>query len=267
LLESLQDDPEYPRSTFQSLYGAVLNRIPYASDLTKSDFDVYRDLAEVRLEYGVDKDAYREILEGAEALWAEAGSPRRINWLLDFAELLTLVPSRDEEAQLRFLMEVVKALQNYRDHVDPIQVDLFRSLCEAVSQPEVGGHIQMEEDREEEESKEPLRQMLDGKTLGIYTLTESAGRRSRSFLEEKCDSLTVHLRHDKSGNSELEQVAKNADYFLVVTRSAKHAATEAIGQHVPTERLIRPQGKGESSMIRDLVDYAKKEEEASTAPA
>ncbi len=267
LLESLQNDPEYPRSTFQSLYGVVLNRIPYASDLTKSDFDVYRDLAEVRLGYGVNKEAYREILEGAEALWAEAGSPRRINWLLDFAELLTLVPSRDEEAQLRFLMTVVEALQKYRDHVEPIQVDLFRSLCEAVGQPEVGGQIHVEEKQKEGGSKEPLRQMLDGKTLGIYTLTESAGRRARSFLEEKCANLTVHLRHDKAGNSELEQVAENADYFLVVTWSAKHAATEVIGQHVPTERLIRPQGKGESSMIRDLVDYAKKEDEVSTAPS
>jgi hypothetical protein len=42
----------------------------------------------------------------------------------------------------------------------------------------------------------------------------------------------------------------------VVTRSATHAATGVIEQHVHSERLIRPRGKGESSMIRDIAEYA-----------
>jgi len=259
LLESLQNDPAYPRSTFQSLYGAVLSRIPYASDLTQSDLDVYRDLAEVQLNYGVGKTEYREILEGAETLWNEAGSAGRIDWLLDFAELLVLTPSRDEEAQLRFLTTVAQALKKHHGRVEPIQITLFRSLCEEVGQPKVVDGLPDEGGQEEErDTDDSLRQFLNGRTLGIYTLTESAGRRTASFLEEHCTNLTIHLRHDKAGNAELERAAENADYFLVVTRSATHAATDVIEQHVRTEYLIRPRGKGESSMLRDLAEYARK---------
>lgn len=258
LLKSLQKDPEYPRSTFQDLYGSVLERIPYSSDLTQSDFDVYRDLAEVRLSYGVTEDTYWEILEGAETLWKEAGSRRRIDWLLDFAELLILAPSRDEEAQLRFLTTASQALQKHRERIEPIQVEFFQSLCEEIGHPEVGAQLPTDQSEKETEESNPLRRLLDGQTLGIYTLTESAGRRVASFLEDHCRDVTIHLRHDKAGNDDLERTAKNADYFLVVTRSAAHAATDIIEKNVPTERLIRPQGKGESSMLRDLTSYAKR---------
>jgi hypothetical protein len=258
LLESLQNDPEYPRGTFQGLYGSVQDRIPYTDDLTQSDLTVYRDLAEVRLQHGVSASDYEEIIEQAEHLWWEAGSAGRIDWLLDFAELLVLAPSRDDEAQLRFLTTVAEALQKHRGHVESVQADLFRSLCTEIGHPEVGAKVQVEEPEEEEEGVDALRRLLDTHTLGIYTLTESAGRRVATFLQDYCTDLTVHLRHDKAGNADLERAARNADYFLVVTRSATHAATDVIEQHVPTDRLIRPRGKGESSMLRALYDYATK---------
>jgi hypothetical protein len=255
LLESLQNDPEYPRSTFQGLYGAVQDRIPYTDDLTQSDLTVYQDLVEVRLQHGVSKSDYEEIIAQAEHLWEEAGSAGRIDWLLDFAELLVLAPSRDEEAQLRFLSSVLQAIQKYRGHVESIQIDFFCSLCEEIEQPEVAEQVRELGDRDEDdESSDKLCLALNGKTLGIYTLTESAGRRVKAFLESRCGGVTVKLRHDKKGSAELHRVAENADYFLVVTRSATHAATDVIEQHVPTERLIYPRGKGESSMIRDLTE-------------
>ena len=82
--------------------------------------------------------------------------------------------------------------------------------------------------------------------------------RARDIITERCPNTTIHLRHDKHGNPELHRTAQSADYFLVVTRSATHSATGVIEQHVPTDRLIRPHGKGTSSMIRDLVQYARK---------
>jgi hypothetical protein len=257
LLESLQSDPEYPRSTFQSLYGAVLTRIPYAEDLTKSDLLVYRDLAEVQLSYGVDETTYQDVLYGAGTLWKEAGAPGRIDWLLDFAELLVLAPSQDKEGQLRFLTTVLQAIQQHRGRVERIQVELFRSLCTEVGHPEIAKQLRTEQSDEGQQESDPLCDLLRGQTLGIYTLTKSAGRRTTEFLEDRCSDLTVHLRHDKAGNADLERAAKNADYFLVVTRSATHAATDVIEQHVPVERLIRPRGKGQSSMLRDLTEYAR----------
>ena len=188
-------------------------------------------------------------------LWNMGESARRIGWLLDFAELLALTSTRDEEVQMRFLTMVVGAIRKHEKHVEPVQIELFRSLCDDIGHPEVAANLEIETDETEAETRDPWREVLDGQTLGIYTLTESAGRRVKQFLEEQCPDLTVHLRHDKAGSPELHRVAERADYFLVVTRSATHAATDVIEQHVPAERLIRPQGKGESSMLRDLATY------------
>jgi hypothetical protein len=254
LLRALQNDPDYPRSTFQGLYQAILARIPYADHPIRSDLDVFLDLSEVRLDQGVTDDAYTEIIDGATALWDDCKSARHVDWLLDFAELLVLAPTRDAEAQMRLLTTVVGAIRQYERHVDPVQVELFRRLCEDVDHPEVAAGLNAEVEASGQQDR--LCDMLHGSTLGIYTLTENAGRRAKSFLEDRCTGLTVHLRHDKAGSSELHTVAQNADYFVVVTRSATHAATDVIEQHMSMDRLIRPKGKGSSSLLRALQDYA-----------
>ena len=261
LIEALRRDPAYPRSAFEGLYRAIHGRIPYVADLTKSDFDVYLDLAGVLLDLGSDAVAYRDLIDGALLLWEEDASARRIDWLLDFAELLVLAPARDDEAQVRFLTIVVSAIRKHEKHIEPMQVEFFRGLCSEIGHPEVAADLRGKGHAEEDAKPEgAMERVFGGQTLGIYTLTVSAGRRVKSFLEERCAGATVHLRHDKGGSAELHRIAENADFFLVVTRSATHAATEVIEQHVPTERLIRPRGKGESSMIRDLAAYARERE-------
>jgi hypothetical protein len=256
-LSSLQKDPEYPRSTLQGLYKAVHTRIPYADDLTRSDLDVYRDLAEMRLEYGVSTKEYKEIVEYARYIWSDLESRLHVDWLLEFAELLVLAPTRDEEARLQFLTTVAQAIRRFSDHVEPIQIELFGDLCKEVNQDEVASGLEdLLPQSEDRDDRDVLGQLLNGSTLGIYTLTESAGRRVERFLQERCPDVTVHLRHDKAGSDELHRIARNCDYFLVVTRSASHAATGVIEHHVPTDRLIRPDGKGQSSMLRALQAYA-----------
>ena len=257
-LSSLQQDPEYPRSTLQGLYKAVQTRIPYTDDLTKSDLEVYRDLAEIRLAYGTSADEYRELIESVRYMWSEMEARRHLDWLLDFAELLVLSPARDEEARLQFLTTVAQSIRRLADHIEPIQIGLFCDLCEEVDQVEVTTGLQdlVRQTREEDE-RDLLCQLLNGRTLGIYTLTEAAGRRVERLLADRCPRVTIHLRHDKAGSDELHRVARSSDYFLVVTRSATHAASGVIEQHVPTDCLIRPDGKGQSSMLRALQEYAR----------
>lgn len=261
LLRAFQQDPEYPRPSFHDLYRAVHAHIPYSDDLTENDLEVYLDLSEMLLGRGVSKNVYGEVVtEEVPYIWEKMHSPHHVDWLLDVAEVLRLTPARDESALLNFLSQVVQAVNQYREHIQPIQLDLLSSLCDEVGHPEMMPDINMSDDGEEEEH-DPVQVLLDDKTLGIYTLTESAGRRVKSFLDERYPTAKINLSHDKHGGSRLHQIAQAADYFLVVSRSASHAATGIIEQHIPTERLIYPQGKGSSSMIRDLAEYARKQTE------
>jgi hypothetical protein len=258
ILQSLQNDPRFPRRDWLKVYRDLALQIPYFEYLDSSDLNVYQDLAAIVLRGKISGQVYNDIIDGAEILWEGQESPEHIDWLLDFAELLALAPTRDENARLRIVATTAEAVAKFYNHVCGPQVGLFRKLCRDIGHPEIGENaVAAHGDSDhEQESRDPLCEMLCGATLGIYTLTESAGRRARDFLQSHCSEVTIHLRSDKKGSADLHQAAESADYFLVVTRSATHAATGVIEQHVHSERLIRPRGKGESSMIRDIAEYA-----------
>jgi hypothetical protein len=96
---------------------------------------------------------------------------------------------------------------------------------------------------------------LDGKIVGIYTLTEAVGLRAKALIERQFAGARVRLNHDLVGNPRLESLAKESDFMLVVAKSAKHAATDFIKQKRPRGKsdLIYPSGKGSSSIMTALM--------------
>jgi hypothetical protein len=98
-----------------------------------------------------------------------------------------------------------------------------------------------------------LFQRLEEKSLLIYTLMEPVAQRVKRFLEDSCKSVTVHLSHDKGGNDRLEKWVKNDDLIVMVTASAKHAATGFIEANLPKGKpLVRVNQKGVSGMLRAI---------------
>jgi hypothetical protein len=94
---------------------------------------------------------------------------------------------------------------------------------------------------------------LAGRTVAVYTLTESVAHRVRDLLLERCGTVAVELCHDHVCTGRLRSLAQEADIFLVATGSAKHSATECIEAHrgggLP---LLRPGGRGSTSMLTAL---------------
>jgi hypothetical protein len=66
----------------------------------------------------------------------------------------------------------------------------------------------------------------------------------------------VSLCHDLDASKRLKQLAKQTDVFVMVTASAKHAATSAIEDNRPAGMpLLRPAGKGSASMLRVMREH------------
>ena len=65
----------------------------------------------------------------------------------------------------------------------------------------------------------------------------------------------VRVSSDHGGSDKLKVLARDSDYFIVSTRSAKHAATDYIKNNRSKERLdlIYPTGKGSSSIVTSLM--------------
>jgi hypothetical protein len=97
---------------------------------------------------------------------------------------------------------------------------------------------------------------LAGRHIAIYTLTERVGRNAKELLIGTYPGVRVELSHDKGGNSRLKQLARNADLFVVCTRSAKHAATEFIADERGSALTVFPDGKGASSILRAVAEMA-----------
>ena len=108
-----------------------------------------------------------------------------------------------------------------------------------------------------EDRKSKLREKISDKvkSIAIYSLTESVLKRVEGILKKILPGIKVHLSHDKGGNNQLESYAKTADIFVIVTSSAKHAATEFIQKNRPKDKTtLFAAGKGSSSIIRALEE-------------
>src|SRR5207248_7727343 len=102
-----------------------------------------------------------------------------------------------------------------------------------------GIHRPTGDDGEKSPGDDPLSR-LNGR-LVIHTLTEGAGHRVRLILQQRSPECQVELNSDKTGTCQLKELARSADLFVMVTASAKHAATGFIEMHRPAGRpLLRP---------------------------
>ena len=66
----------------------------------------------------------------------------------------------------------------------------------------------------------------------------------------------VRVSNDHGGSEKLKVMARDSDYFILSSRSAKHAAFDFIKANRSKERLglIYPTGKGSSSMVSALLN-------------
>lgn len=95
---------------------------------------------------------------------------------------------------------------------------------------------------------------LDGKTVFLYTLFNGLGARFEQRLEDRCATVMVTHSADKAASDRLRQLAAGADYVVVHTRHASHAATIAIDQVVPRSEQLLGNGKGMSSLLLTLFN-------------
>jgi hypothetical protein len=87
-------------------------------------------------------------------------------------------------------------------------------------------------------------------SVGVYTLTVRAAEQFRNVVEARAPGTDVTLLHDLDASKRLKQHARQADLFVLVTASTKHAATDCVRASRPADKpLVIPAGKGAASML------------------
>ena len=86
--------------------------------------------------------------------------------------------------------------------------------------------------------------------MPVYALTVRTAEQFRHVVEARAPGTKVSLLHDLDASKRLEQHARQADLFILVTAPAKHAATDCVRASRPAGKpLIVPLGKGAASML------------------
>lgn len=257
LLGAFQNDDEYPRREFAPIYTYLLDLLAFTCEGGDPDLVLFNELATALLKLGVPQSTYQEIIEYGLDLWGRYSSPAKVDWVLDFINTLVVQPCLDEKTRSQLLFKVAESLRDFANRLDEVQWSIFYSLAGDLKLEASFSDlfVQKSETKDANQTPQNIFQKLKNKAILIYTLTEPVAHRVKSFLENACEGITVHLSHDKGGSDRLRQWVQNDDLVVVVTASAKHAATWFIEQNRRDLPLLRINSKGSASMIREIRHY------------
>lgn len=255
LMKFFQRDEQWPRLQLKDVYENIRVLLTLNAEGNDSVLACYTVICEALMELGMDVNAYRTMLSDTWDIWQSILSPHRLDWILDYCDILFIFQCPDTSSRENFIMNFTGRLEELSRRMEENQWVLLELVLTDVGKKDYFEQLyqrQVSSAGERQEEK-LLEEFLQGKFIAIYTLTQRVGSRVKETLEKLCPGVKVEVSNDKVGTDKLKNMSKNADYFLISWLSAKHAATEFINAHrpanLPTEYA---KGKGSASILRAL---------------
>jgi hypothetical protein len=222
--------------------------------LSRTDLDLLAQLQSQLLAMGLSSEDYLSLVGDLADVQGRIGSYAYLPWSLDVCEALAIVPSPSEagrDARLRFFLQVLSQTQSFahrlgRQDLLPIEflakdygvkIDTIAWLKPA-----------------QESSTAAQLPSLNGKTIGIYTLSEAAGTRAKAALEQMFPGCKVAVNSDLVCTPQLASLAKAADMFIFAWKSSSHQAFYCVKDALVKGELIWALGKGAASILRAVLD-------------
>lgn len=247
-LERQDVDPAIARP----VHRAVLTVLALDDSWREASLEVAYNVTDSLLRGGLDTDGYAEMLDQLSLLWERMASRAHASWLADLLELLELHPG-PRQAQAGFVAAAVGRALGFASRLDEGIVSGLATSCAGLGVDALAGTL-----RARVESGEVVHQVppdvLQGRLVGIYTLTPQVAVRARDAIVRRFPGVNVQIDSSLASTSSLKSLAATADYLIVSIRSAKHAATDAIDRHRPREfPTLIPRGRGSSRMVEALL--------------
>ncbi|ADN77436.1 hypothetical protein Fbal_3237 [Ferrimonas balearica DSM 9799] len=249
---------------WQPVWLALIELLSLDEQSSSEDMIFATDLARGYLQGTVTAEGYGDLIDYLCELQTSSGSGTDSGdiWL-DMLELFVLHPCPQQQKRDVLFASVYSAFcanaSRYKAEQWGYLVLFAKEAGLSYTQPE-----SVFED-EQTESTLQLTTTLNGKKIGLYTLTESVAKRVKKQLEEIYPQVDVHINSDKTSTKPLKALAKEADLFVFAWLSAAHQAYYAIKDARGNKPLLQPRGKGSSSMLRCLLEYAQQSSEAINA--
>ncbi len=251
LVQWLQSDPAWPNSSLRELYRAVYERILLYLSVrwSKEAVVIARELLEAILDLGTEREDYAKLLGDMGDVLPEGPGRTDASVFLELAETIADYASPDAESRQELWGRIAAGLHSASSRLSAEEVVLANDLGQ------VFGYDVVVPVADEATEETVASVNLAGKTVAVYTLTDSVAQRTGRLLQALYPGVRVELANDRVGSRRLEELARRADIFVVCLRSAAHAATEFIKRSRPAGMdVLYPAGKGSSSILRVLQD-------------
>lgn len=185
------------------------------------------------------------------------GSFSYLPWSLDLCEALAILPCPSDaarDARLRLFLQVLSQAASFAHRLTAVDLLPLEMLAKdyGVSEEAVAA---LKREAKSGDTDAKYQPDLNGKTIGIYTLTESAGVRAKTALEELFPGCKVVVNSDLVATAQLTNLAKTADVFVFAWKSSSHQAFYCVKDALAGNAPIWASGKGTASILRAIFDH------------
>ena len=243
--------PRHAKPAQRELYTVLLERLALDAGTSAEHLEATLDLLGAILTLGASPDTYCDLIDLCEMTWNKAASPAAVDWAIDTCYTLAYHPVAVTDRAMGFLQIVAARLRGWTQVLDATVRSSLRFVSEILD-VELDAVLPKTESSPAETENPWLE--LNGKMVGIYTLTESAARQAERALLKFSPGVKVELNSELDCSASLKSLARNADVFVLVKRSAKHAATDCVQANRGGGPLVVPAGKGVSSILRSIEE-------------
>ena len=213
-------------------------------------------LAELIIGADPGPSVYDELLEWTSLLIEANASASTVGWMCDVVATLTSIPApASADVVLSLYYRSVEALRPYRSALGVTELETLDLVASELN-AEVPADFQVVESDEPEQDPAAPYRYLANKTVVLHSLTESATTRAAQVLRRLVPTIDVRTNSEPDGSPQLGQQSSNADLFVVVTASAKHAATTFIDAHRGGLPTIFVNSRGSSAILRALAAFS-----------
>jgi hypothetical protein len=201
------------------------------------------------------QSTYEELLEWTAIILETNTAASTVAWTCDIVQTLTAVPAPGStEAVLAFYYKAIEELRRYRTALDAAELEALEVVAAELGAEVPADFRAILTDSPNGDPTAAYR-YLEGKTVVLHSLTETAIARASQVLRRLVPTIDVRTNSEHDGSPQLAHLSANADVFVVVTAAAKHAATTFIAdhRHGPT---VLVNSRGSSAILRELANFS-----------
>ena len=213
------------------------------------------NLVDLAFSGGFTPTEYSEIVNYINDIRQTNSSAGTVEWQADLFQSVTSYPrSSDPGGSMdAFVSGSLEDFIAFRYGLPMVTIRAIQIVCNEypLDYPPVLAELL----KQGEEESQPYA-YLAGKSVGIYSLMESASGRAAQVLRSLVPGIEVRLFADKVGSTSLSQASSTVDIFVIVTAAAKHAASEFIESRRGGREVVRVNAKGTSAILNALRQAA-----------